>query len=205
MKNSYLLCCLISLLWSCGSNSKPESQLPIHGVRDFDEKGDTIFHTIGDFSFVNQDSQIIGKEDFMGKIYVADFFFTNCPSICPNMTAQLYRVHEKFKSNPNVLLLSHSIDTMNDSVSVLKDYADKLGVSSKKWQFITGNREDIYSIAKNKYYISAMVDESAPGGYLHNSKFILVDSEGRIRGYYTGTEQEDVDRMMVDMEKLLAK
>ncbi len=105
--------------------------------------------------------------------------------------------------NPNVILLSHSIDTMNDSVSVLKDYAEKLGVETSKWHFITGNRDDIYKIAKEKYYISAMEDEKAPGGYLHNAKFILVDKQARIRGYYTGTEKADVDRMMGDMENLL--
>ena len=185
-------------LFSCETR-----RLPIYGNHEPTENGDTIFHSIGTFQFINQDSLTVSEEIFAGKIYVADFFFINCPEICPNMTAQMNRVYKKFEENPNVLLLSHSIDTRNDSVPALKSYAEKLGVPTKKWHFVTGERDQIYQLAKEKYYISTMEDANAEGGYLHNQKFILIDQKGRIRGYYTGTEKEDVDRLMVDMELLL--
>ena len=173
-------------------------------MRTLNEQGDTVYHQIDEFEFINQDSQIVTRSTFDGKIYISDFFFTTCPSICPAMTQQLKRVYLAYKDNPNVMLLSHSIDFRADSVPVLKAYAERYGItSSNKWHFVTGSRESIYNIAKNKYYISAMEDEEAPGGYLHNGKFVLVDREGRIRGYYTGTESTPVDRLIKDINRLL--
>lgn len=172
-------------------------------MRSLNPTGDTIFHQINNFSFINQDSQVVERSTFEDKIYVSDFFFTTCPSICPVMTSQMKRVYAAYEKDPEVLLLSHSIDFRNDSVPVLKAYALEKGITNaEKWHFVTGKREDIYDIAKNSYYISAMEDEGAPGGYLHNGKFILVDKQGRIRGYYTGTEAESVDQLIQDIKRL---
>jgi len=198
------LVCSLNLV-SCQKQEPSANTLPIYGVRSLDQQGDTIYHTIDEFTFINQDSQKVTRADFAGKVYVADFFFTSCPTICPSMTQQMLRVYNNFKDSSQVLLLSHSIDFRNDSVAVLKDYADKLEVSSEKWHFVTGERDELYRVAKDKYYISAMEDEAAPGGYLHNGKFVLVDPSGRIRGYYTGTDAKDIGRLIEDMQTLLAE
>lgn len=194
---------LLYLFTACTHREKVKEQLPFYGIRSLDAQGDTLFHTIDSFSFTNQDSQKVTRSTFDGKVYVADFFFTSCPTICPTMTQQLLRVHNAFKDSSDLLLLSHSIDFKNDSVPVLKAYAEKLEVNASKWHFVTGSRESIYDVAKNKYYISAMEDEAAPGGYLHNGKFVLVDREGHIRGYYTGTEAKPVGKLIEDIRKLL--
>lgn len=187
------------------TSSSPIKKLNILGLRSLNEQGDTVYHKIDNFQFTNQNNQSITRPTFEGKIYVADFFFINCPTICPTMTKQMLRVHKAFKDNPQIMLLSHSIDFKNDSVPALKEYANRLEVSADKWHFVTGKREEIYDVAKTKYYMSAQIDPLAPGGYLHNSKFILVDRKGRIRGYYTGTEPTDVDQLIQDIGLLLAE
>jgi len=203
-----LFFCTIAFIFTACNQANTVTQnetkkLNILGVRSVNEKGDTVYHKIDDFTFINQDSQLVDRNTFKGKIYISDFFFTNCPTICPSMTKQLLRVHNAFQHRPDVLLISHSIDFQADSVPTLKEYADRLEVTSDKWHFVTGEREHIYHTAKSKYYLSAQIDPLAPGGYLHNGKFVLVDREGRIRGYYTGTEQADVDRLIADVKILL--
>lgn len=185
-------------------------RLPILGKKEVEsrsvngkEVNDTIYHTIADFSFVDQDSAVITNNTFKGKIYVADFFFTTCPTICPIMKAQMLRIYDKFKDNDQILLLSHTIDPDYDTVAVLKNYAERLGVTSDKWHFVTGPKEKIYDIGQNSYMVTAMEDPNSPGGYLHNGAFLLVDKERRIRGVYDGTKEEDVNRLMQDIPRLL--
>ncbi len=153
------------------------------------------------FQFVNQDSQFVTNETVANKYYVTDFFFTTCPTICPKMKSQMVLLHDAFKDRDDFVLLSHSIDTRHDSVAVLREFADRLGVSSEKWHFVTGERDDIFNMAKH-YMVSAMEDSSAAGGYIHSGAFILIDNKGQIRGYYDGTKPEETQELIADLNQL---
>jgi protein SCO1/2 len=118
------------------------------------------------------------------------------------MKTQMLRVYEAIEQTPDVLLLSHTIDPEGDSVGVLRDYAERLGVKSSKWHFVTGNRDSIYDIARHGYYVTTMEDKSEPDGFIHSGAFLLVDKQKRIRGKYDGTKEEDVNRLIKDIEKL---
>ncbi len=201
---------LVILLWRCGTGS--DEKLPILGQREAVTKlvdgktvTDSVDHTIPNFNFVSQYGDTVTAKNLDGKIYVADFFFTTCPTICPKMKVQLKRVYDKFKGNPDVMLLSHTIDPAHDSVAVLKEFAQNLGVTGRQWLFVTGDREKIYEIGQNSYMVTAQADSSAPGGVVHSGAFILVDKQKRIRGIYDGTTEEGVDKLMADMERLLAE
>ncbi|MFN3489470.1 MAG: SCO family protein [Emticicia sp.] len=194
-----LFCIATISIISCDNSSR---KLPIMGERDF-VNGDSVYHTIPDFSFVNQDSSIITNKTYEGKIYVADFFFTTCPTICPVMKKQMLRVYEKYKENPKVGILSHTIDPRHDSVKVLKEYATRLGINSKMWNFVTGEKSKIYEIGEKSYYVTAGEDSTAAGGIIHSGAFILVDTKRRVRGVYDGTKETDVTKLMKDMEVLL--
>jgi protein SCO1/2 len=202
-----LLLPLIALAISCGSPSEKTSEvaeLPILGERYVDDNQDTVYHSIADFAFINQVGDTIRKEDMAGKIYVADFFFTTCPTICPVMKKEMLRVYEQFKGEPNFRILSHSIDPTHDTQVVLKDYAEKLGVpDAVTWNFLTGDQEKIFEIGQTSYLTTTMADDMEPGGFLHSGAFLLVDQEGRIRGVYDGTKTEQVDRLLADIPKLL--
>jgi protein SCO1/2 len=202
-----LLLPLIALAISCGSPSEKTSEvaeLPILGERYVDDNQDTVYHSIADFTFVNQVGDTIRKEDIAGKIYVADFFFTTCPTICPVMKKEMLRVYEQFKGEPNFRILSHSIDPTHDTQAVLKDYAEKLGVpDATTWNFLTGDQEKIFEIGQTSYLTTTMADDMEPGGFLHSGAFLLVDQQGRIRGVYDGTKTEQVDRLLADIPKLL--
>lgn len=207
MKKLLLLLPLIALAISCGAPSEKTSEiaeLPILGERYVDDNQDTVYHSIADFAFVNQVGDTIRKEDMAGKIYVADFFFTTCPTICPVMKKEMLRVYEQFKGEPNFRILSHSIDPSHDTQVVLKDYAEKLGVpDAATWNFLTGDQEKIFEIGQTSYLTTTMADDMEPGGFLHSGAFLLVDQQGRIRGVYDGTKTEQVDRLLADIPKLL--
>ncbi len=195
------------LSWSCADNQT--KKLPIIGERDTQEsivEGktviDTIYHQIPPFEFLNQDSTIITDKDFEGKVYIANFFFTHCPSICPTMQRNLLTIYEKYKNEDRVSFLSHSIDFKYDSPSVLKSYAQKLGVTDDRWQFVTGSKKDIYGISE-KYLVYSKEDSTAPGGYDHQGYLVLIDQQKHIRGAYDGTVQEQVDQLAADLDILL--
>jgi protein SCO1/2 len=202
-----LLLPLIALAISCGAPSEKTSEtaeLPILGERYVDDNQDTVYHSIADFAFVNQVGDTIRKEDMAGKIYVADFFFTTCPTICPVMKKEMLRVFEQFKEEPNFRILSHTIDPTHDTQAVLKDYAEKLGVpNAATWNFLTGDQEKIFEIGQTSYLTTTMADDMEPGGFLHSGAFLLVDQQGRIRGVYDGTKTEQVDRLLADIPKLI--
>ncbi len=180
---------------------QPSPPLPIIGNVEI-VQGDTIYPQIPDFRFINQDSQWISNETFTGKAYIADFFFIHCPTICPKTTKQMKRIYDHFKDDERVLLLAHSIDTRNDTVPALKRYAEKLGVSSDKWHFITGSKEEIYGIADD-YFSVAQEDPNVPGGFDHSGRLILVDKDRHVRSFCDGTDPKEVDRLIRDIEKLL--
>lgn len=178
-----------------------EERLPVYGEKEV-VGADTVYHTVDNFRFVNQDSAVITRDSLKGKIYVTDFFFTSCRTICPVMKTQMLRVYESVKDDPEVLLVSHTIDPEHDTVALLHDYANRLGVESDKWHFLTGNKDSIYSLAQTSYFATAMEDESEPDGFIHSGAFLLIDQEGRIRGKYDGTKPEEIDKLLKDIENL---
>jgi protein SCO1/2 len=188
----------VLFLGACVNRDKP---LPIFGEREL-VGADTVYHTIAPFQFVDQDSASVTNATFEDKIYVADFFFTSCRTICPIMKTQMVRVYEATKEMPDVLLLSHTIDPEYDTVALLHDFAERLGVESKRWHFVTGKKDSIYKIAQTSYFATAMEDKSEPDGFIHSGAFLLIDKKGRIRGKYDGTKEEEVNRLIVDIKKL---
>lgn len=194
---------LCTLLLTTGSCQKNET-LPILGRRTLSNLGDTIYHTIGDYQLVDQDSIEVTPRQMDGKVYVADFFFTSCPTICPTMKTQMLRVHQKFKDRDDFSIISHTIDPKHDTVAVLKEYARRIGIEDdSKWHLVTGEQSEIYRLGQTDYMVTAAADQQAPGGFIHSGAFILVDSQRRIRGVYDGTVPEDVDELMGDIELLL--
>lgn len=172
-------------------------------VVDGKEVVDTIYQTVPNFSFINQDSAIITQELIKNKIYVADFFFVTCPTICPRMKKNMLTIYNNFKGNQNIIFLSHTIDPDHDSVSVLRDFANRLGADSKQWHFLTGNRDTIYELAAKGYYATALPDSTEPGGYVHSGGLILIDKHRRVRGIYDGTSAKDAEVLSKDIEILL--
>lgn len=185
-------------LLSCNRN---QDSLPILGERTVNG-ADTVYHTIAPFEFVDQDSARITKATFHDKIYVADFFFTSCRTICPIMKTQMLRVYEATQSMPDVLILSHTIDPEYDTVALLHNFARRLGVKSDRWHFVTGVKDSIYKIAQTSYFATALEDRTEPDGFIHSGAFLLIDKEGRIRGKYDGTKEPDVNRLIADINRL---
>lgn len=204
--NKYGICCVsIILLLTTGACQQKET-LPFLGRRTVSEQGDTLYHTIGNYKLVNQDSIEVTPGTFEGKIYVADFFFTSCPTICPTMKTQMLRIYQRFLNNSDFAILSHSFDTKHDTVAVLKDYAEGLGIENNgQWHFVTGEQAEIFRLGKTDYMITTGTDSDAPGGFIHSGAFILVDQQKRIRGIYDGTIPEDVDVLMADIDILLGE
>lgn len=205
-----LLAKFFLLIFISACDSVSEEKLPILGWRDIrkvEKEGavswDTIYHSIPDFRFINQDSLPVTAGTFRDKIYVADFFFVSCPTICPVMKTQMLRVYRKFKGNGDVMFISHTIDPQHDSVPVLNEFASRLGVDSRKWHFVTGDKDEIYELGEKSYLVTAQEDSEEPGGYIHSGAFILVDKEKRVRGYYDGTDEESVNKLINDILVLL--
>lgn len=210
IKSTILLFVISVMMVACNSGNKT---LPIYGEREAvitkDKAGvesvDTLYQTIPNFSFLNQDSVMITQDLFKGKVYVADFFFTSCTTICPAMHRNLKAVYEDYKSNPDVMYLSHTIDFKYDKPSVLKKYANKLGVDTKKWQFVYGSKADIYNLAEKSYLTVVAEDSTATDGYMHQGWLVLIDKQKRMRGAYDGTKAEQVDLLKKDLAILLAE
>lgn len=203
----FLLLPLIIILFSCNTEEKKlpilGERAPVERIKNGKTVIDTIYQTIPAFKFLNQDSSIITDKDFDGKIYVADFFFTSCTSICPIMHRNMLTVYKEFSGNNEVKILSHSIDSKYDTPSRLKKYASKLGISGNQWEFVRGSRDSIYTIAEKSYLTSVGEDSNAPGGFIHQGWFILVDKDKRLRGAYDGTNEEQVKQLIADMHTLL--
>lgn len=198
MKFVGLFFLLLIVLAGCERKLEP---LPIFGQREV-VNGDTVYHTIAKFQFVDQDSAIITNDTFADQIYVADFFFTSCRTICPIMKTQMLRVYEATSEIPDIKLLSHSIDPEYDTVALLHNFAERLGVNSDRWHFVTGVKDSIYKIAQTSYFATAMEDKSEPDGFIHSGAFLLIDKKQRIRGKYDGTKEDDVNRLLADINRL---
>ena len=162
------------------------------------------YHKVADFSLVNQNGETITQEDYRDKIYVADFFFTTCLTICPIMTKNMGEVQEAIKDDPNIMLLSHSVTPQIDTVAQLKRYALEKGVIDSKWNLVTGDKKQIYELARKSYLAVKNDGDGGPFDMIHTENFILVDKEKRIRGFYDGTDREEIDRLLSDIKILEA-
>jgi len=160
------------------------------------------YHTIADFSLVNQNGRTITEDDYRDKIYVADFFFTTCPSICPIMTKNMVAIQKEILDDPEVMLLSHSVTPQIDSVPQLKKYALEKGVVDSKWNLLTGDKKQIYELARKSYLAVKTDGDGGPYDMIHTENFILVDKERRIRCFYDGTKSADIDRLLEDLQIL---
>lgn len=201
MRLILLIALVISVLAACMDNPR---RLPILGNRLVSPGGDTIYHQVPDFAFIDQDSQAVTNATFAGKIYVTDFFFTHCPTICPKVKVQAKRLYDRYQKEPRLAFLSHSIDVKNDTVGRLREYAQKMGISSARWHLVTGDHDAIYGIADD-YFSVATEDPDAPGGFDHSGRLILVDHNRHVRAFCDGTDHEQVTRFMNDIDALLAE
>lgn len=188
---------------------KVEDKLPVYNpsdinpkLVDFSMRSKTKNHTISDFKLINQNGKIITNKDYEDKIYVADFFFTRCKSICLTMAVNMADLQQHFKNDDEVLFLSHSVTPKIDSVSVLRQYADEKGVIDGKWNVTTGDKKHIYDLARKSYF--AVMDEGNGdvNDFIHTENFVLIDKKGRIRGSYDGTKAENVQRIIEDINLL---
>ena len=190
---------VLCLLVNC--QQKPE-KLPILGPKKV-ENGQTIIYPIPNFRLLNQDSQTLTQDHLKDKIRVADFFFTSCPTICPQVQQQMMRIYDSFSEQDQVVFLSHSIDVKRDTVGRLREYARQLGLDNEsRWHFLTGDKEQIFSLA-NDYFNIVVEDESAPGGFDHTGRIVVVDPEGFIRTFANGTNPLAVDTLIQDIQTLL--
>lgn len=189
-------------------NEKPLRYLPIYGEKSYESKNgktDTTYHSIQNFSFTNQDGKTVTEKDFNGSVYVTDFFFTTCHSICPIMSTQMERVASHFKGNAEVKFLSHTVDPEIDTVEQLKSYAIKHNADSKQWMFVTGEKKALYDIARTSYLLDASEGNGGPDDFIHTQNFALIDKDKHIRGYYDGTDSTQMNQLIKDIELLLAE
>jgi len=187
----------------------PEKRLPVYNPSDVNPRlvDESIVHIrrnhkIADFSLINQNGDTITQEDYKDKIYVADFFFTRCMTICPVMTNNIGKLQEVFKNDDGVMFLSHSVTPIIDSVSVLRAYADEKGVIDSKWNVTTGDKKHIYELARKSYFVVLDKGDGGMQDFIHTENFVLVDKKRQIRGYYDGTDTKDMQRLIADIKIL---
>ena len=201
---------LALLAFAACTHKNDEKKLPIYGDRqpitktvDGKQVTDTVYATIPPFSFVDQDRQTISENDLKGKTYVADFFFTSCPSICPTMQRNMLSVFKAYQGKPDFKLVSFTIDPRHDTIPVLKNYAEKLGAKAGQWYFLLGKKEEVYQLAEKNYLVSVAESKETPGGYVHQGWLVLVDKKGRVRGAYDGTNEKQVQQLIADVKLLM--
>ncbi len=213
MKRSLIiiLSVLLSVATGC-TEEKKDSGLPRLGMHDISSKmvdgkevSDTVYATIPDFSYLNQDSVMVKSSEMKGKVWIADFFFSTCPTICPVMTTQMKRLNKMTEDlNEHIQYISFSINPDYDQPSVLRNYIKHHGIEAKNWNFFTGNEEETHQLGVEHFMVHAQSDENSPGGFAHSPAFVLIDREGVVRGVYVGTETEDVDKLEKDLRLLLS-
>lgn len=181
-------------------DEKPLRVLPVYGPVDEQTKAN---HTIAPFSLTDQNNMVFTSEMLDGKIYVADFFFTTCKSICPKMSTNMQSVYEKFKDNNQIAFVSYTVNPANDTAEVLKEYAIKHGVTTNNWIFLTGDKKQIYDLARKSYLVDASEGNGDDEDFVHTQNFALVDKKKRIRGYYDGTNPQDVQKLIAEINILL--
>ena len=195
-----ILICSIVFYFGC-TEKKSSVLLPIYGEKKI-IAGDTIYHQIASFNLTNQIGQVVNQNTTKNKIYIANFFFATCQSICPMMSNQLQEVQKAFLADDSVLILSHSVNPLHDTVAVLSNYGDTYGAKTNKWHLLTGNKKQIYDLAKTSYLVNAFEDDGSPEGFLHSELFLLIDKKARIRGIYDGTNTSEVKKLIEDVKLL---
>ncbi len=164
-------------------------------------------HTIGDFTFLDQNGKPFSRKDVKGKVFVAEYFFTTCGTICPKMNAQMQRVQNVFKGNENVEILSFTVNPEVDTVAQMKNYAEGHGADAEQWHFLTGKKEELYTLARRSFFVLKPAEAQnlgdAGSDFIHTNNFVLVDKKGRIRGYYDGTSEKEVGVLLTDIQRLL--
>lgn len=198
LKSKFLLLYFL-LLISCTSDKN--KALPYLGNHQT-INGKEVYHTIRPFSMVNQDSLVISNTSLNQNVYIADFFFTSCPSICPKVMKQMLRIHDHFRDNEKIKLVSFTIDPKRDNVAKLKKYAESLEVNSNKWFFLTGDKDATLELAGD-FFVAALEDASVPGGFDHSGKIILVDRNGHVRAFCEGTDASTIPDFIKNVEKLI--
>ena len=198
--NRSILALIAFILFSCQGND-PKKLLPVFGAKHAENK-DTVFHSIKNFSLINQYGETITENTTKSKIYVANFFFATCQSICPEMSKNLVDVQKAFEKDDSLLILSHSVNPMHDTVAVLFAYANTYSAIKNKWHLLTGDKKEIYSLAANGYLVNAIEDDGSPEGFLHSEMLLLIDKKARIRGMYDGTDKAEVLRLIADIKLL---
>ena len=192
---------LLFLLGACKNQPTEKLVLPVYGEKT-STGSDTVYHTIGKFEFTNQFGEKVNRETVRGKIYIADFFFATCQSICPVMSRHMKDVQAAFAADDSVLMLSHTVNPMHDTVEVLRAYGESYGAIKGKWHLLTGSKKEIYALAKNDYLVNAIEDDGSEEGFLHSELMLLIDTKGRIRGMYDGTDKAQVARLIEDVRKM---
>jgi protein SCO1/2 len=177
------------------NENKPIRYLPYFGPKHTVKANDTLFHDVPAFKFTDQYNHIVDTLTVREKIYVAEFFFATCQSICPVMNRNLKKIYERFRSRPDFLIISHTVDPENDSVAALKEYARSFGVNDQKWLFVTGEKSQLYNMARKGYLLNADEGDGGTEDFIHTPFFALVDKERHIRGFYDGTDTAEVNRL----------
>jgi len=196
----YLLLIISTLIVSCQGK---ESSGPLPYIGDRTELDGTVLeHEIRDFTFTDQLGRTVSNRDVEGKIYLTDFFFTSCPTICPKVKKQMLRIYDKVLDNDDIILVSHTIDPKRDTPEALKLYSDNMEINHDKWRFLTGDKEELLDIADD-YFVAAFEDPDAPGGFDHSGKVILLDKDGRIRSFGDGTNPKEINKLMKDINILI--
>ena len=209
LTHQFTLITVLTLLVNCKPSGPVNDPLPILGNAIFDTiiqngqvKVDTILHSTKNFSLVDQAGTIVTEKNFDNKIYVADFIFTTCTGICPTMTNQMQRVYEKFKNDTSFAIASHTVDPEGDSIPVLAAYAEKHGARVGQWYFLTGDKKQIYDLARTSYLITATEGDGGAEDFVHSQFFALIDKNKHIRGLYDGTDSLQVNKLIGDIEIL---
>lgn len=182
---------------------KPLTYLPYFGPKHTLKVNDTTYHFIPDFEFTNQFNEKVTQTTLKNKIYVTEYFFTTCQSICPVMNTNLERIYKEFMDKPEFMIVSHTVDPEMDTVPVLMEYAKKHGVVSKKWLFLTGEKPKLYDIARKGYLLNAEEGTGDADDFIHTQNFALIDKEKHIRGFYDGTDSLEINRLIQDVKLLL--
>ncbi len=191
---------IIFTIISCNNHQK---ELPFLGVHTY-QNNDTVYFTLPEYKFTRQDSTIFGSEQLKGKPYIAFFFFTSCPSVCPRMTQSAKRIQNSLNNYLDKFnIVSFSIDPDRDSLPKLRNFAKKYDADLHNWHFLRGDEQKINDIGKKGFYLGISKDKNEPGGYLHSEKMILVDKDGHLRGYYSGTDAGEVKELIHDLKTLI--
>jgi protein SCO1/2 len=215
MKVNSIFLGVIFLFLSCKNSVKKEETSRVESLPYFNEASFTPkwispkskelknFHTIADFDLINQNGEKVTQKTFENKIYITDFFFTTCPGICPMMTKNMHKIQDEFINDNDVLLLSHSVTPLKDSVSKLKEYAIEQKIKDNKWHLVTGDRKQIYNLGRQSYFVEENLGE--PLGiddFLHTENFVLIDKKKHIRGIYNGLNRASIAQLITDIKAL---